>query len=118
MTNPQKRKGDQAELEVQGILRDLLGYFVRRALGAGRKDDQGDIHGLPDTVIQVANYASLDRAVREKLPTLERQMGNADALHGALWCRRRGGTFVVVLTPELWCRLWREARPANGQEAA
>ena len=44
MTGSSKRKGDRAELEVQGILRDLLGVPARRALGAGRKDDVGDIY--------------------------------------------------------------------------
>lgn len=109
MANPQKRRGDRAELEVQGILTDLLGVPARRALGAGRRDDVGDIHGLPDTVIQVANYQSLDRAVREKLPDLERQAANADATFAALFCRRRGGSYVVVVTPELWAAMWREA---------
>ncbi len=109
MSNPQKRRGDKAELEVQSILQDELGVPARRALGAGRKDDQGDIHGVPDTVVQVANYQSLERAVTEKLPALERQQTNAGATHAALFVRRRGGRFVVVLTPELWATLWREA---------
>lgn len=110
MSNPQKRKGDAAEREVQGILRDLLGVpQARRALGAGRKDDIGDIHGLPDTAIQVANYQSLDRAVREKLPDLERQRTNAGATFAAMFCRRRGGSYVVVMTPEHFSTLWREA---------
>ena len=108
MTNPQKDKGDRSELEVQAILRDQLGYPARRALGAGRKDDCGDITGIPDTVVQVANYASLDRAVREKLPDLERQMVNAGASFGGLWCRRRGGKYVVVMDPAMWCALIRE----------
>lgn len=109
MSNSQKRKGDRAELEVQGILRDLLGVPCRRALGAGRQDDIGDIHGLPDTAIQVANYASLDRAVREKLPDLDRQQANAGATFAAMFCRRRGGSYVVVMTPEQFATLWRAA---------
>lgn len=106
MANTAKRKGDKAELEVQGLLRDLLGVPARRALGAGRLDDVGDIHGVPDTAIQVANYADLSRAVREKLPTVEHQRVNAGATHGALFARRPGGAYIVVLTPESWASLW------------
>ena len=43
MGNPSKDRGDRAELEVQALLRDLLGVPARRMLGAGRKDDIGDI---------------------------------------------------------------------------
>lgn len=110
MANPSKRKGDAAELEVQGWFRDLLGVPARRALGAGRKDDVGDIHGVPGTVVSVANWASLDRAVREKLPDLERQRENAGASFAAMFCRRRGGSYVVVMTPEQFAALWREAQ--------
>jgi hypothetical protein len=109
MANPQKARGDRAELEVQALFRDHLGVFARRALGAGRKDDVGDIHGVPNTVIQVANYQDLARAVREKLPELERQQHNARADFGALFCRRRGGEYVVVMTPAQWFGMWREA---------
>jgi ribosomal protein L19E len=112
VTNPRKRKGDAAELEVQGILRDQLGYPARRALGAGRKDDMGDITGIPDTVVQVAAWADLDRAVREKLPELERQQATAAASFAGLFVRRRGGRFVVVLTVDQWCTLIREAQAA------
>jgi hypothetical protein len=105
-----KAKGDRAELEVQTMCRDELGVFARRALGAGRKDDVGDIHGVPNTVIQVANYQDLARAVREKLPDLARQQENAGATFAGLFCRRRGGEFVVVQTPEMWFQLWREAQ--------
>jgi hypothetical protein len=117
VTSPSKRKGDKAELEVQALFRDHLGVPARRALGAGRKDDMGDIHGVPGTAVQVANYADLDRAVREKLPTLLVQQENAGALFGALFCRRRGGSYVVVLTPEQWFTLWREAQPLSGETA-
>jgi hypothetical protein len=110
MANPQKARGDRAELEVQALFRDHLGVFARRALGAGRKDDVGDIHGVPNTVIQVANYQDLARAVREKLPTLEQQQANAGADFAGLFCRRRGGSFVVVQSPAMWFQMWREAQ--------
>lgn len=117
MANPQKRRGDQAEREVAAILSDLLGVKARRELGAGRQDDCGDIR-LEQTCIQVANYASLDRAVRDKLPDLQRQQQNAGALFAAMFCRRRGGAYVVVMTPEAFAALWREATNGASREAA
>lgn len=108
MANPQKRKGDSAEREVAIILSDLLGVSCRRELGAGRKDDCGDIR-LRDTAVQVANYADINRAIRDKLPDLERQQANASATFAAMFCRRRGGNYVVVMTPEQFATLWREA---------
>lgn len=113
MSNPQKRKGDRAELEVQGILRDHLGVPARRALGAGRKDDVGDIHGVPDTTVQVTDRADLAAAIRLKLPQSVEQQKRAGALFGALFCRRRGGEYVVVLSVEQFAALWREAQPVR-----
>jgi hypothetical protein len=109
MTNSAKRKGDKAELEVQGLLQDHLGVPARRQLGAGRKDDIGDISGVPDTTIQVAAWSDLSRCVREKLPETVEQQERADTLFGALFCRRRGGSYVVVLTVDQFATLWREA---------
>jgi hypothetical protein len=109
MTSPSKRKGDRAELEVQGMLQDNLALTARRALGAGRKDDIGDITGIPDTAIQVTNRQDLSSAITEKLPELEQQMRNADADFGALFCRRRGGSYIVVMTPDMWYAVMREA---------
>lgn len=111
MGNSSKRKGDRAELEVQTIICDLLGVPARRALGAGRLDDVGDIHGVPNTVVQVVNRADTARAIREKLPECERQQARAGATFGATFVRRPGGSFVVVLTPEQWATYWREAQP-------
>jgi len=109
MTNPSKRKGDRAELEVQGLLRDLLGVPARRALGAGRKDDIGDIHGIPNTVVQVANRKDVAGAVRAKPLECEHQQERAGADFGATFLRLRGGDYRVVLTPAQFAALWREA---------
>ncbi len=105
MTSPSKRKGDRAELEA--ILQDELG-LGRRKLGAGRTDDMGDIDGIPDTVIQVVSRADLARGIREKLPEVEQQRQRAGARYSAVFARRRGGQWVVVMTPEMWCSMIRE----------
>jgi hypothetical protein len=107
--HPSKRKGDRAELEVQGLIRDLTGYPARRKLGAGRLDDMGDIDGVPDTVIQAVSYKDIGRAISEKLPECEAQQARAKALFGATFVRRPGGRYVVVLTPEQWATYARES---------
>lgn len=109
MANPQKRKGDQAEREVAAILSDLLGVKAQRALGAGRKEDVGDIFGVANTVIQVASYRDMNEAVRIKLPESERQRENAGATFAATFVRRTGGGYVVCMTPEQFATFWREA---------
>lgn len=107
--NSQKRKGDRAEMEVQGILRDLTGYPARRALGAGRQDDIGDITGMPNLCVSVVNYRDVTRGIRDKLATLEQQMGNAGCDFGCVFARLPGGRYVVAMTPELFATLYREA---------
>lgn len=109
MTSSAKRKGDKAELEVQTLIRDLLGWPARRKLGAGRNDDMGDIDGCPDTTIQVAAYADIQRAIREKVATCTAQQERAATTFGATFLRLRGGRYVVVLTPEQWATYAREA---------
>jgi hypothetical protein len=110
MTSSSKRKGDRAELEVQGILRDLLGVPARRKLGAGRLDDMGDIDGVPNTCIQVAAYTDIARAIREKVPACELQQERMGCDFGATFVRRPGGRYAVVMTPEQFGTLWREAQ--------
>jgi hypothetical protein len=110
VANSSKRKGDRAELEVQGILRDLLGVPARRALGAGRKDDIGDITGVPDLTIQVSNkQARFYEAIREKPLEAERQRERAGTSYAATFQRLRGGDYRVVLTVEQFMALYREA---------
>lgn len=109
MTGSSKRKGDRAELEVQALLQDHLG-LGRRKLGAGRKDDMGDIDGVPDTTISVGNIARLSEALRQKPLECEVQQQRAGTTHGATFLRLRGGSYRVVLTPEQWFATWREAQ--------
>lgn len=98
MTSRQKRKGDQAEREVCALLADELGVHARRAFGAGRGLDEGDVVGVPRSVVQVCAYSDVGRAVRDKLPGVELQRINARADFGWLFVRRRGGRYVAIPT--------------------
>lgn len=109
MANPAKRKGDTAELEAARLIAELTGWRVRRKLGAGRADDTGDIDGVPDTTVQVKNYANLTRAIREGLHDLRQQQTNAGTPFAALMARRPGGRWIVVMEPDQWVALIREA---------
>lgn len=111
MTGAAKRKGDTAERECAALLADMLGVPARRKLGAGRADDQGDIDGVPDTTIQVCSRASdvVAVGVVRKPIEVEAQRQNAGTTFAATFLRVRGGTWRVVMTPEQWAALWREA---------
>jgi hypothetical protein len=109
MTTPAKRKGDSGELEAARLLADLTGWPVRRKLGAGRADDTGDLHGVPDTTLQVKNYADVARAIREGLADLRVQQANAGTPFAALLVRRRGGRWAAVMELDQLVALLREA---------
>lgn len=109
MTAGSKRKGDRGELEAARLIHDELGYPARRMLGAGRLDDVGDITGVPRHVIQVASWADVARAAREKPLEAEAQRRNAGEPFAATFVRFRGGTWRVVLTVPQWADLVREA---------
>ena len=110
MVNAQKGRGDRAEWEAAELLSLLLGLPIRRKLGAGRLDDQGDLDGLSGFALQVADWKDVARAAREKPAAAERQRHHAAAPHAATLVRFRGGLWRVVLTPEQWARLVLELR--------
>ena len=97
MTNPQKDKGDRAELAGASLLSDLTGFKVVRKLGAGRAEDTGDLWGIPDTVIQVAHWADPLAAIRAKVRGAEAQRINAGATFAAT---ALDGVEVVAWTHE------------------
>jgi hypothetical protein len=105
MANPAKSRGDRAEREAAELLTLLLGLPIRRKLGAGRLDDQGDLDGLDGFALQVADWADVARAAREKPRGAERQRRHGGLPHAASLVRFRGGTWRVVLSPEQWARL-------------
>jgi hypothetical protein len=111
MTGAAKRKGDAGEREAAALIGDLLGVPARRKLGAGRQDDEGDIDGVPDTTIQVVSRGTDVVAVGVVRKPLEadQQARNAGTTFAATFLRVRGGTWRVVMTPQAFATLWREA---------
>jgi hypothetical protein len=109
MTSASKRKGDQAEREIAHILTDQLGPLVRRRLGAGRRDDTGDLDGLAHTTVEVKAYADIARAVREGLTDCAAEQTNAGTPFGVAFIRRPGGRWFAAMTVEQWCAMYREA---------
>ena len=112
MTNPQKNKGDRAELEVARILADQLGIAARRKLGAGRADDTGDIDGLAEWTIEVKSYRDIARAIRDGLSDLDAEQANAGTPYGAVFVRLPGGRYVVAMRAERFCDVVRATLPA------
>lgn len=98
MAHPSKAKGDMAELEVAKLLSDLTGWEVKRKLGAGRHEDTGDLHGIPDCTIQVKNRPNgLLESISRGLPQLRIQQANAGSRFGFLLARRKGAKWIAVL---------------------
>jgi len=91
MANSNKRKGDRAELEaVAAVCRlapDLVVARPQRLLGAGRREDTGDLWVLPGVTVQVKHRADPAHAVRLA----------ADA--AAVQAARAGCGFAVGLVP-------------------
>ncbi|GAA4923701.1 hypothetical protein [Nesterenkonia rhizosphaerae] len=84
MPNRQKAKGDRFEWKAIRFLQAQPGAELidvatpGRLLGAGRKDDGGDLHLYTDVAVQVKAYANLGAAVRESAYTSQTQASYAN----------------------------------------
>ena len=91
MAHPSKRKGDKAELEAVRMLclfaPDLVMEKANRMLGAGRKDDVGDLRVFEDVAIQVKAYANVSNGLR--------QATNGAIVQG----ERAGSRFAIGMVP-------------------
>lgn len=121
MPNPQKRKGDRAELEIAALISEATGLTVRRALGAGRTNaaggDVGDLAGIPYHVAQVAHRDSIASVVRHKPAEAEAQRLNAGEEFAVTLVRLRRArgeaptdSYRVVLTFKQWLAYLKAAR--------
>ena len=106
MANSKKRKGDAGEREAAAILTEALGFECTRTLSAGIRGDIGDIHGIADTVCQVANWENASSACLQKPREVEQQMLNAKAKRAFTMVRFRGSkeNWRIVMTVEQFAR--------------
>ena len=103
-------KGPVREREVAAIFQASGFTKARRALGAGRKDDVGDIDGVPNLCIQVAGRKTgLAAVIDEKLPATEQQRLNRGTVFTSLWVRMDRKPFIVVLSPKQFLLLFKYA---------
>jgi hypothetical protein len=110
MASTARAKGDRAEREIVGLLRDLTGWPVARAYGAGRSDDCGDLDGLPDCCAQVKDYGThVARAVNDALTELPAQQAASGLPFAVGLVRRPRGRWVAVMEVEMFAALLREA---------
>ena len=98
--NSNKIKGDKAEREACSLLTEFTGYEVERRFGAGMENDKGDLVGIPNFAIQVADWQNKSAACLVKPREVEIQRENAGVDFVASMVRFRGGEWRVVLTPE------------------
>lgn len=112
MGKASSRKGAQAERDVAEWLCHRFGYDIKRMLGAGRAQDVGDIHGLPMFTVQVANWANVTAALREKPLACEVQQGHGRTPFGITFLKlppRPGGKpaeWRVVMTPAQFAEVY------------
>lgn len=114
MANASKQKGDQAERDAVALIiaavPDLVNVLKpQRALGAGRKEDTGDLHVFTDTAIQVRKYRAKDigLAIRSSARDSVIQAGHAGAAHAlgmAPIHNARAGSvrWLACVTPGHW----------------
>lgn len=103
-------KGPVREREVSAIFIEEGFAKARRALGAGRQDDVGDIDGVPHLCLQVAGRKTgLSTVIDQKLPATEIQRNNRGVPFASLWIRMDRKPWIVVLTPRMFFTLFKYA---------
>jgi len=119
MGNRSASLGAQAERDAAALLSEWLGVAARRMLGAGRKDDVGDIAGVRGFTIQVARRGNLGEVLRHKAKACETQQLNGDTQFGVTLMKLPplpGGKppeWRFVMTPDQFAEVY-DALRSNG----
>lgn len=110
MGRSSKDKGDRGEREAAAVLSDLLGP-VERIYGAGRQGDRGDLALDPrlSCAVQVAAWDDVRAAAVRKVDEVREQAMRGRCRYGVAMVRFRGGKWRIVMTPETFAELLREA---------
>ncbi|WIB65460.1 hypothetical protein [Curtobacterium sp. MCBD17_040] len=127
MTNSSKDKGDRGEREAveafQTLCPDLLVWNAQRLLGAGRKEDVGDLLVIDDVAVQVKAFAAkyLSKGVYEAANGAAIQAGHARKPHAVgmvLVPRARKDKVRWVMVAHTWPAPIDEIATASSATAA
>ncbi|MEH0110624.1 hypothetical protein V6N00_13010 [Tersicoccus sp. MR15.9] len=111
MTNKSKDKGDRFEREAVKVLIEALPGLTRpkamRLLGAGRKEDVGDLAVLPDAAIQVRAKKDMGASIRSAAVDSVTQAGHGDmrfalGMVPILGTRAHQVRWIATTVPEAW----------------
>lgn len=112
MANSAKNKGDRFELAAVAYLLenapDLVSVMKpQRMLGAGRKEDVGDIHVFKDVAIQVRALANLGQAIRSSATDSVTQAGHGNLPHALGMvpvprARKEQVNWLAAVSPDRW----------------
>ena len=118
VASPNKRKGDRAELDSSAWFQVNGWPNADRSLGAGRREDRGDLTGIRRFCVQVKDHAQF--RINTWIPEMLEQKRRSGAEFGVLLLKRRGtsdvGRWYAVLEVEDLNRLMIEAE--KGTSAA
>lgn len=111
MANSPKNKGDRFERESVPVLVNLLPEFAlpkaMRHLGAGRKEDVGDLYVLADAAIQVKAWGNMGGAIRTAVSGSVTQAGHGDKEYALgmvpiLGAREGHVRWLACVAPDRW----------------
>jgi hypothetical protein len=111
MANSAKDKGDRFEREAVPVVVDLLPEFAlpkaMRHLGAGRKEDVGDLYVLPDTAVQVKAWKDTGSGIRAAAAGSVIQAGHGDmgyalGMYPILKTRAHQVRWLACVAPGRW----------------
>jgi len=99
-----KRKGDNFERQVAGILADHLGFEVQRVLLSGQRGE-GDVQGVPGLHIECKRQ---EQTRLQEWFEHERPKANGKPL--AIFHKKNRGPIMVTMLLDDWLELFRGAR--------
>ena len=109
MTNSSKVKGSQYERDVVAYLKAHGFPKAQRRYGAGATNDTGDVHGVPDFVLELKAEKAIDLA--GYMDETETEKLNANETYGAAIIKRRNRNVsqsYVVMDLASFCEFIKE----------
>ena len=119
MSNPQRRKGTRAELQVAKFFHDH-GHPKAERSRSGWSDDRGDIDGVDDLTVEVKDQRRHD--IGCWLRELEVEQKNRGTNHGVCAVKKQGAAEVdnwyAIMTMTEFLKLWNAYKQIDDSPAS